>query len=74
MASPHVAAVAALMLEKNPSLTQGQVENILKSTTLPIPPGSGGNFFVFEFAQTWGADATGTGLVQADAAIAATPP
>ena len=72
MASPHVAAVAALMLEKNPILTQAAVEGILKSTTIPIPPGTG--FSVQTGDNTWGADATGTGLVQADAAIAATPP
>lgn len=71
MASPHVAAVAALMLEKNPTLTQAQVESILKLTTIPIPPGFGGNNIVG--FQSWGADATGSGLVQADAAVAATP-
>ena len=76
MASPHTAAVAALMLEKNPSLTQAQVEAILKATALPIPPGFGGDVNItgnFTDPQVWGANATGSGLVQADAAIAATP-
>jgi len=71
-----VAATAALMLEKNPALTQAQVESILKSTALPIPPGSGGDIQItggFADMQVWGANATGSGLIQADAAVAATP-
>ena len=72
MSSPHVAGVAALMVQKDPSLTQAQVESILKSTALPIPPGFGGNFEVG--LQVWGIDATGSGLVQADAAIGAILP
>lgn len=71
MSSPHVAGVAALMLEKNPNLTQSDVESILKLTTIPIPPGFGGSVIVG--FQSWGTNATGTGLVQADAAVAATP-
>jgi subtilisin family serine protease len=77
MASPHVASVAALILQKNPALQQSDVENILKSTALAVPPGSA---TVFDISPTpnfypisWGADATGAGLVQADDAIAATP-
>ncbi len=35
--TPLVAAVAALMLEKNPTLTQPAVETILKATALPLP-------------------------------------
>jgi len=72
MASPHVAAVAALMLERDPSLTQAQVESILKSTALPITaPGAGGS--VLTGPQEWDTDATGAGLVQADEAINAIP-
>ena len=37
-ASPHVAGVAALMLQKNPGLTAAQIEQILESTALPLPP------------------------------------
>ncbi|HMW23609.1 MAG TPA: S8 family peptidase [Burkholderiaceae bacterium] len=37
MATPHVAAVAALMLAKNPSLTPDQVESLLKSTARAFP-------------------------------------
>jgi subtilisin family serine protease len=69
MATPHVSAVAAMMLEKNPTLSQVDIENLLKSTALPIAPGS---VFVFNAGtQTWGADATGSGLIQADLAVAA---
>jgi len=77
MATPHVSAVAALMLEKNPTLNQAQVESIIKATALPIPPGS---MTVWDLVPTqgwytysWGSDATGAGLIQADAAVAAVP-
>jgi subtilisin family serine protease len=76
MSAPHTTAVAALMLEKNPALTQAQVESILKSTALPFPPGSGGDIQItvnFTDMQVWGANATGSGLIQADGAVAATP-
>jgi subtilisin family serine protease len=87
MASPHVAAVASMMLEKNSSLMQADIESILESTALPIGPGSASVIdldatiaaFINEepspvlYTPTWGTDATGAGLVQADAAIAAIP-
>jgi subtilisin family serine protease len=75
MSSPHVAGVAALMCQKKSSLTQAQAETILKTSAIPMPAGSkivslpGGA----TETQTWGADATGSGLVTADAALAATP-
>lgn len=37
MAVPHVASVVALMLERNPHLTQREVEEILKETALQLP-------------------------------------
>jgi subtilisin family serine protease len=40
MATPHVTAAAALLLDKDSSLTQSEIEAILKSTALPIPDGS----------------------------------
>ena len=83
MATPHVASVAALMLQKNPALNQGQVESILKSTALAIPtPGSKLVFDFDHFATiAWDSacgalgacDAVGSGLVNAAAAIGATP-
>jgi subtilisin family serine protease len=74
MATPHVSAVVALMLQKNPSLTQSKVEYILKSTALSIPPGSmevydsgshGWDWYTIEWDET----ATGAGLLRADEAI-----
>jgi subtilisin family serine protease len=73
MAAPHVTGVAAQMLEKNPTLDQGQVESIMKSSALGIPAGS---MTVFDlsptmdwYTYTWGTDATGSGLIQANAAL-----
>jgi subtilisin family serine protease len=75
MSCPHVTGVAALMLEKNPMLTQTDVESILKSTALSISPGS---MEIWDlgppqtwYTYSWGADATGSGLIQADDAVAA---
>ncbi|MEM2094396.1 MAG: S8 family serine peptidase, partial [Candidatus Bathyarchaeia archaeon] len=74
MAAPHVTGIVAMMLEKNPTLTQAQVEEILENTALPIPPGS---MTVWDLYPTegwhtyvWGKEATGSGLVQADSAVA----
>ena len=75
MAAPHVTGVAAQMLEKNPTLDQGQVESILKTTALNIPAGSMDIWNLSPtqgwYTYSWGTDATGSGLVQADAALAA---
>jgi subtilisin family serine protease len=38
-ASPHVAGIAALMLQENPGLTAAQIEVILENTASPLPPG-----------------------------------
>lgn len=75
MASPHVAGIAALMAQKNHSLTGPQTEAILEGSAIALPPGSrtitnpDGSTTVM----TWGADATGAGLATADAAVTATP-
>jgi subtilisin family serine protease len=83
MATPHVASVAALMLQKNPNLTQAQVESILKATAIAMP--ASGSRTIFDFSVpnvtiTWDTDCDGTlcdavgaGVIQADAAVAATP-
>jgi subtilisin family serine protease len=82
MATPHVASVAALILQKNPTLTQAQVELILKSSALAIPDTGSRDIWDNTVAATitWDTDcygvlcdAVGAGLMQADAALAATP-
>jgi subtilisin family serine protease len=82
MAAPHIASVAALILQKNPSRTQAQVETILKSSALAIPATGSRNIWdnTAPATVTWDTDCAGTpcdavgsGLVQADAAISATP-
>ena len=74
MAAPHVAGIAALMVQKNPSLTQEDVEGILESTAIPMGAGCrdvnvpGGTQEI-----CWDTNATGHGLATADAALAGTP-
>jgi subtilisin family serine protease len=71
MASPHVAGIAALMLQKKPSLGAAQIEQILQTTALPLPAAAGvtvaepGGTAVY----SWGSDATGSGIVSATAAL-----
>ncbi|MDD4745498.1 MAG: S8 family serine peptidase [Eubacteriales bacterium] len=75
MASPHVAGTVALMAQKNPALTAASAESILESTALYLAPGTrtvygpSGAQVTYE----WGADATGSGLVNAAAALDAIP-
>jgi subtilisin family serine protease len=82
MAAPHVTSLAALIVGKNPSLTQAQVEAILKSTALAMP--AVGSRDIFDLTApatiTWDTDcggtpcdAVGAGVIQADAALSATP-
>jgi subtilisin family serine protease len=76
MAAPHVAGVVALMLQKNSALTASAIEEKLENTALPIPAGSrevrdgSGRPFT---TIAWGANATGAGLVLADAALHSIP-
>lgn len=81
MATPHVSGVAALMLQKDPALTQA-VETILKDTATTLPTAIRGYPFAFYYVRwpdgiivafLWADDATGAGIIQADAAIAAFP-
>ncbi|HEX5015224.1 MAG TPA: S8 family serine peptidase [Candidatus Limnocylindrales bacterium] len=77
--TPHVTGLVALMLQKDPTLSQSDVESILKSSALPIPAGSaevwdpfnanGPQFVTF----SWEDNATGSGLIQADAALSLIP-
>jgi len=74
MASPHVAGTVALMLQVNPSLTAAEIEEILESTAVPISAGSAAVYLPGATETTlieWGADAVGSGLLQADAAVEA---
>lgn len=88
MATPHVVSVAALVLQKNPGLDAGEVEAILKSSATPIPAAgsqevwdpynsvTGPDFYPVPWDTDCSGtpcDAVGAGLLQADAAIAATP-
>jgi subtilisin family serine protease len=76
MSSPHVAGIAALMAQKFNGLTAAQAETILTGSAIPLPPG---NRDVFDINAnsvvnySWGADATGSGLATAEAALADTP-
>lgn len=83
--APTVSAIAALMLEKNPELGQSDIESILKTNAIPILPGSMTVFDLYDWTKgwfyfdpdfytySWDADASGAGLVDAGAALAATP-
>jgi len=75
MASPHVAGIVALMLQKNPRLTNAQAEAILEGSAIALPPGCRTVMTPWGYGEEfcWGADATGAGLATADAALAATP-
>ena len=75
MASPHVAGIVSLMAEKYPALTAAQAEWILESTAIPLPPGSRTILTPWGTLEnpSWGANATGSGLVDADLALATTP-
>jgi hypothetical protein len=63
------------MAQKDPSLTAAEAEAILEATALPMAPGCltvlGSNGLPVEYC--WGADATGAGIAQADAALNAIP-
>ena len=72
----------ALMLEKNPSLTQAQVQSIMRSTALALPASGSRDIFDFDHAATitWDTDCDGAacdpvghGVLQADDALSATP-
>jgi subtilisin family serine protease len=75
MASPHVAGIVALMAQQNPNLTAAQAEETLTSKAIPLAPGSASVFdpnLGRNVSVSWGADATGAGLVTADGALGLT--
>ncbi len=61
-ATPHVAGIAALMLQANTAATPAQIYSALRSSALPMGGSSGYNV------------TSGFGFVQADSAIALIPP
>lgn len=87
MASPHVAGIVALMAQKNPHVADianpGAVakdrrlvaEQILEATAIPLAAGSATikNPDGTTSTVSWGANATGSGLATASAALAGTP-
>lgn len=82
MATPHVAGIVALMLQKNPTLTAADAKTILDGAAIPLPAGCrtvAGPSGTTE-QHCWGSgydqpgqDADGHGVITADAALAATP-
>jgi hypothetical protein len=74
MASPHVAGIVALMAQKLSTLTAGQAESILQGTAIKLAPGcrdvNDGSGSIAHYC--WSTDATGSGLVDAVAALNAT--
>lgn len=77
MATPHVSGTAALVLQKDMEdgkidLNQEKLENLLESTAYHLGPGSATVYDPISrsfVTYTWGYDAVGSGLVQADAAV-----
>jgi len=73
--APHVAAVAALMLEANPSLTPADVRSILESTARPLAKRFTSDRPIVVFPIVPGPDGynddAGLGLVDAAAAVGA---
>jgi len=73
MASPHVAGIVALMLQKDHNLTAAEAESILEGSAIYL--GLGTRVILTPWGTTenpsWDEDATGAGLVSADAALSA---
>jgi subtilisin family serine protease len=75
MASPHVAGIVALMAQKRNSLTAADAEAIVTGTAVPLPAGCRDVLNPNTGAEDhtcWGADAAGSGLATANAAVAGT--
>jgi subtilisin family serine protease len=83
MASPHVAGIVALMLDKNatlgvaPAYRAAKAESILEGAAVQIPYPAGGvsvrpdRFSAPEPVPSWDANRSGKGLITANAALAA---
>ena len=76
MASPHVAGLVALMLQKNSALDNVQAESILESNALALPAGcrdvADPNIGAF-VEVCWGDNASGFGMVNAIDTLLAVP-
>ncbi|MDY6874407.1 MAG: S8 family serine peptidase [Chloroflexota bacterium] len=76
MASPHVAGLVALMLQKNPALDNVQAETLLEDTALALPAGCryvvDPNLGAY-VEVCWGDDASGSGMVDAISVLSAVP-
>jgi subtilisin family serine protease len=75
-AAPHVAGTVALMLQKNGSLSQAQADTALTTSATPLPAGCRDVLPLPGLPAEeicWGADATGAGILNVPAALAATP-
>ena len=74
MASPHVAGIVALMLQKDPGLTADDVESILEGSAIYLGPGTREIHTPWGTIEnpSWDEDTTGAGLVSAVAALSAT--
>ena len=76
MASPHVAGLAALMMQKKKTMSQATVEAILKSSATPFLTSSNE---IRSYTKgplspiSWGSDATGSGMINAINALVAVP-
>jgi len=75
MAAPHVAGIAALIMQKNAALMQQDIDSLLVESAIPLPAGcrwvTQSNGLTKNIC--WGDNATGAGLVDAAAALAAAP-
>ena len=82
MAAPHVTAAAAILLERDPNLSQAEIEALFKASALPIP--SSGSQYIYDLDHyadmAWDTDClgvvcdpVGAGLLQVDAALLLLP-
>ena len=66
MATPHVAAAAALMLARNPALTTAQIKNILSASTTTFPSFSSAGWALYDCATLKNC---GAGILNANLAV-----
>jgi subtilisin family serine protease len=69
MATPHVSAIAALVLEDYPDLEQDEMEVILKNAARKLPLAADGALVMGYIVNKWHGTDWGAGFLQADAAL-----